>query len=63
MRPSLSELDYEVVCSFPIVLSLSGDIFDLESSHVVPALIHKFVEARDRGDREVTVWEDRQGVS
>jgi len=33
-----------------------GDNFDLESSHVIPALIRKFVGARDRGDRRVTVW-------
>jgi GDP-L-fucose synthase len=33
-----------------------GDNFDLESSHVIPALIRKCIEARDRGDRSVTVW-------
>jgi GDP-L-fucose synthase len=33
-----------------------GDNFDPESSHVIPALIRKFIEARERGDREVTVW-------
>jgi GDP-L-fucose synthase len=33
-----------------------GDNFDLESSHVIPALIRKCVEARDRGDRILNVW-------
>ncbi len=33
-----------------------GDNFDPESSHVIPALIRKFIEARERGDREVTAW-------
>jgi GDP-L-fucose synthase len=33
-----------------------GDNFDLQSSHVIPALIRKCVEARDRGDRVLTVW-------
>src|SRR5204863_1989362 len=33
-----------------------GDNFDLETSHVIPALIRKFVEAKDRGDRQVTLW-------
>jgi len=33
-----------------------GDNFDLETSHVIPALIRKCVEARDRGERSVTVW-------
>jgi GDP-L-fucose synthase len=33
-----------------------GDNFDLESSHVIPALIRKCVEAKDRGDRVLPVW-------
>ncbi len=33
-----------------------GDNFDLQSSHVLPALIRKFHEARTRGDDTVTVW-------
>ncbi len=33
-----------------------GDNFDLNSSHVLPALIRKFHDARARGDDQVTVW-------
>jgi GDP-L-fucose synthase len=33
-----------------------GDNFDLENSHVLPALIRKFHEAKVRGDRQVNVW-------
>jgi len=33
-----------------------GDNFDLETSHVIPALIRKCVEARNRGDAFVEVW-------
>jgi GDP-L-fucose synthase len=33
-----------------------GDNYDLQTSHVIPALIRKFVEAQERGDAEVTVW-------
>ena len=33
-----------------------GDNFDLENSHVLPALIRKFHEARDRGESEVVIW-------
>jgi GDP-L-fucose synthase len=33
-----------------------GDNFDLHSSHVIPALIRKCIEARDRGDKAITVW-------
>jgi len=32
------------------------DNFDLESSHVLPALLHKFQRAVDRGEASVTVW-------
>lgn len=33
-----------------------GDNFDLETSHVLPALIRKFHEAKVKGSREVAVW-------
>lgn len=33
-----------------------GDNFDLETSHVIPALIRKFLEAQERGERVVNLW-------
>jgi GDP-L-fucose synthase len=33
-----------------------GDNYDLNSSHVIPALIRKFHEAKRRGDQHVVVW-------
>ncbi|MBU0735349.1 MAG: GDP-L-fucose synthase [Proteobacteria bacterium] len=33
-----------------------GDNFDLKTSHVLPALIRKFHEAKIRGDKSVEVW-------
>ena len=33
-----------------------GDNYDLSNSHVIPALIRKFHEAKVRGDKEVVVW-------
>jgi GDP-L-fucose synthase len=33
-----------------------GDNFDLESSHVMAALVRRFVDAAERGDRSVTCW-------
>jgi len=33
-----------------------GDNYDLQNSHVLPALIRKMHEAKTRGDREVTIW-------
>lgn len=35
-----------------------GDHFDLENSHVIPAMIRKFLEARESGAREVVLWGD-----
>jgi GDP-L-fucose synthase len=42
----------------PVNLYGPGDHFDLENSHVVPALIRKFVEAKERGQDTVVVWGD-----
>jgi GDP-L-fucose synthase len=49
---------YGMNCIFLIPVNLYGpeDNFDPASSHVIPALIKKFVEARDRGDAAVEVW-------
>ena len=33
-----------------------GDNFDLETSHVLPALMHRFHDAKVAGDPTVTVW-------
>jgi GDP-L-fucose synthase len=35
-----------------------GDNFDLETSHVIPALIRKMLEANERGDEEIVLWGD-----
>jgi GDP-L-fucose synthase len=40
----------------PVNLYGPGDNFDLETSHVIPALVRKCLEARDRGDDELEVW-------
>jgi len=42
----------------PVNLYGPGDNFDLETSHVIPALIRKMAEARQRGDAEITLWGD-----
>ena len=33
-----------------------GDNFSWESSHVVPALVRKCLEAKERGEKYITVW-------
>jgi GDP-L-fucose synthase len=40
----------------PVNLYGPGDNFDLESSHVIPALIAKMVDARDGGQERVVLW-------
>jgi GDP-L-fucose synthase len=42
----------------PVNLYGPRDNFDLESSHVIPALIRKMVEAEDRGEHEIVLWGD-----
>jgi GDP-L-fucose synthase len=40
----------------PVNLYGPGDNFDPSSSHVIPALIKKCVDARERGDEAIEVW-------
>jgi GDP-L-fucose synthase len=40
----------------PVNLYGPGDNFDLESSHVIPALIRKFIEAKEEGKDRVVAW-------
>jgi GDP-L-fucose synthase len=42
----------------PVNLYGPGDNFDVSSSHVIPALIRKALEAREAGSREMMVWGD-----
>jgi GDP-L-fucose synthase len=44
------------ISAMPTNMYGPGDNFDLENSHVLPALIRKFHEAKKRGDTEVTLW-------
>ncbi|MGC3999830.1 MAG: GDP-L-fucose synthase [Anaeromyxobacter sp.] len=47
---------FNSVVLFPVNLYGPRDNFDLHTSHVIPALIRKCVEARDRGDKQIVVW-------
>jgi GDP-L-fucose synthase len=42
----------------PVNLYGPGDNFNPESSHVIPALIRKCLEAKDRGDEQIIAWGD-----
>jgi GDP-L-fucose synthase len=52
------EFGSNFVVVFPVNLYGPRDNFDLEDSHVIPAMIRKFVEAEARGERVVTLWGD-----
>ncbi len=47
---------FRAISLMPANLYGPGDNFDLESSHVAPALIRKFHEARQDGRPEVDIW-------
>jgi GDP-L-fucose synthase len=47
---------FDAICAMPTNLYGPGDNFDLRTSHVLPALIRKFHEARVTGAAEVEIW-------
>ncbi len=47
---------FNAISLMPTNLYGPGDNFDLENSHVLPALIRRFHEAKLRGDAEVVIW-------
>ena len=46
----------QYLAAMPTNLYGPGDNYDLANSHVIPALIRKFHEAKERSDKEVVVW-------
>jgi GDP-L-fucose synthase len=52
------EYGFNGIFLLPVNLYGPRDNFDLETSHVIPAMIRKFVEARDGRHDEVTLWGD-----
>ena len=44
------------ISAMPTNLYGPGDNYDLATSHVLPALLRKFHEAKERGDKAVVVW-------
>ncbi len=51
-----AEHGFNAIYLLPVNLYGPGDNFDPASSHVIPALIKKFVEAKERGAPVVEVW-------
>ena len=46
----------DAIYLLPVNLYGPRDNFDLHTSHVIPALIRKCIEARDRGDGQIMAW-------
>jgi GDP-L-fucose synthase len=49
---------FNAIFLLPVNLYGPGDNFNLKTSHVIPALIRKAIEAKDRGDAELALWGD-----
>ena len=52
------QYDFNAIFLLPVNLYGPRDNFDMEGSHVVPALIRKSLEAKERGDEQIVVWGD-----
>tara|TARA_Y100001933_G_scaffold186091_1_gene185044 strand:- start:217 stop:1167 length:951 start_codon:yes stop_codon:yes gene_type:complete len=50
------QYNMNAITLFPVNLYGPGDNFDLQSSHVIPALIRKVCEAMQSGEKEIEVW-------
>jgi GDP-L-fucose synthase len=53
-----AQYGFNAIYLLPVNLYGPRDNFDLETSHVIPALIRKCVEAKETGCREILLWGD-----
>lgn len=51
-----AEYGFPGIYLLPVNLYGPRDNFDLQTSHVIPAMIRKFIEAREQGTPEVVLW-------
>ncbi|WP_455378668.1 GDP-L-fucose synthase family protein [Petrachloros mirabilis] len=52
------QYSFNSIVLFPVNLYGPRDNFDLKTSHVIPALIRKFAEAKESGSKNVVLWGD-----
>ena len=52
------QYDFNAIYLLPVNLYGPRDNFDLQTSHVIPALIRKCIEAQERGEDQVVLWGD-----
>lgn len=53
-----AQYGFNAIYLLPVNLYGPGDNFDLETCHVIPALIRKCIEAKHSGQREIVLWGD-----
>ncbi len=53
-----AQYGYNAIYLLPVNLYGPGDNFDPRSSHVIPALIKKCIEAQEQGKSEIVLWGD-----
>jgi len=52
------QYDFNAIYLLPVNLYGPRDNFNLETSHVIPALVRKCIEAQEHGEKEVVLWGD-----
>jgi dTDP-glucose 4,6-dehydratase/GDP-L-fucose synthase len=55
-RAYRKQWDFNSIYLLPVNLYGPRDDFDFETSHVIPAIIRKCIEAQERGDNAITAW-------
>jgi GDP-L-fucose synthase len=53
-----AQYGFNAIYLLPVNLYGPGDNFDLNTSHVIPALIRKCVEAKERNEKQIVLWGD-----
>lgn len=53
-----AQYGFNIIYPLPVNLYGPRDNFDLETSHVIPALVRKCIEAKERGEKQVVLWGD-----
>jgi GDP-L-fucose synthase len=53
-----AQYGFHAIYLLPVNLYGPGDNFDLNTSHVIPALIRKCMEAKERNEEQIVLWGD-----
>lgn len=53
-----AQYNFNAIYLLPVNLYGPGDNFDLNTSHVIPALVRKCIDAREKNQQEIILWGD-----